>query len=176
MKRKRISKKKLKRDLLLNYNKFNEKYSKLLKEKELNIYDNNIIILKEVKLKFRSCVHKSKKQSLGEKTIENILLKNNKYFLKEVEFNNCINPLTKKKLRFDFYLPNNNLCIEYDGEQHFKSVIEFDGKDNGKALKKRKNLDHIKDEFCKREGIDLLRIRYDDINLDKDLSLILKNY
>ncbi len=176
MSKRKLSKKKLKKDLLLDYNKFNEKYSKLLKEKELDIYDDTIKFIKEEKLKFRSCVYKSKKQSIGEKTIENILLKNNKYFLKEVEFNNCINKLTGKKLRFDFYLPNNNLCIEFDGEQHFRPVLEFDGEDKGKAFKKRKVLDLIKDEFCKKEGIDILRIRYDDINLDRDLTLILKNY
>ena len=30
--------------------------------------------------------------------------------------------LGKGKAKFDFYLPNQNLIIEYDGEQHFKPV------------------------------------------------------
>lgn len=41
-------------------------------------------------------------------------------FEKEKTFIDCVNPKTNFLLRFDFYLPDYNIIIEYDGEQHFK--------------------------------------------------------
>lgn len=35
--------------------------------------------------------------------------------------------LLKKKLRFDFFLPIKNICIEYDGKQHFEPINFFYG-------------------------------------------------
>lgn len=61
------------------------------------------------------------------------------------------------KLPFDFYLPDENLCIEYDGEQHFKSVKHWGG-DLG--LLKRQERDNIKSEFCENNDIFLLRLPY----------------
>lgn len=57
--------------------------------------------------------------SKGEQLIYDILIENNLVFEQQKTFNNCINPKTNKKLRFDFYLPDYNCCIEYDGEQHY---------------------------------------------------------
>lgn len=66
--------------------------------------------------------------------------------------------------RFDFYLPNHNLLIEYDGEHHFRPV-NFNGIDNIRAqhiFDKTKERDKIKDEYARGRGINLLRIRFDD--------------
>ena len=60
-------------------------------------------------------------------------------------------------LPFDFYLPNQNICIEYDGEQHFKPIEKFGGQEN---LKNVQNRDKIKTEFCEKQGITLIRIPY----------------
>lgn len=57
-----------------------------------------------------------------------------------------------------------NICIEYDGEQHFHSVEFFGG--NDRFLKVKKN-DEIKNSYCKQNGIRLIRVRYDD-----DISLL----
>ena len=43
-------------------------------------------------------------------------MNNNIEFKKEKKFKDCKD---KYQLPFDFYLPQYNLCIEFDGEQHF---------------------------------------------------------
>lgn len=62
-----------------------------------------------------------KSQSIPAEKIEKILEKNNIRYIKEKTFDKCVNPKTNRYLRFDFYLPDYNCCIEYDGEQHFKN-------------------------------------------------------
>lgn len=39
-----------------------------------------------------------------------------------------------RSLKFDFYLPDHNILIEFDGEQHFISVDYFGGEDKFKEL------------------------------------------
>ena len=55
------------------------------------------------------------KKSTGEKIIYTILKKNKINFIEQKKFKDCRNKLP---LPFDFYLPDYNLCIEYQGEQH----------------------------------------------------------
>lgn len=96
------------------------------------------------------------KESKGENMISN-LLKNKKIdFEYQKKFKDCF---YKNNLFFDFYLPKYNTCIEYDGEQHFK-VIEYWGGENG--LEQRKKRDKIKNEYCKNNDINLIRIKYDE--------------
>jgi len=57
-------------------------------------------------------------RSIGEEKIENILKEKNINFITQKTFKGCINPKTGYNLRFDFYIPHINLCIEYDGELH----------------------------------------------------------
>ena len=74
---------------------------------------------------------------------------------------------------FDFYLPNFNLCIEYDGLQHFKSVKYWGGIEGFKKLKKH---DKIKNKFCKSNNIKLLRIKYTKFNkIEEILTKFLKS-
>lgn len=72
-------------------------------------------------------------------------------------------------MRFDFYLPDHNTCIEYDGIQHFK-IIEYFGGRSG--FMKQKHRDKIKNNYCKENNIKLLRISYNDFN---NINNILKN-
>lgn len=58
--------------------------------------------------------------SKGEEKIIKILNDNNILFETQKSFDNCLNPETKFKLRFDFYV-DNNFLLEYDGAQHFSS-------------------------------------------------------
>jgi hypothetical protein len=67
-----------------------------------------------------------------------------------------------------------NICIEYQGEQHYKAVEFFGGKDQFKTQQK---LDKIKRDYCKNNNIKLLEIPYWDFNnieqiLLKELNLI----
>lgn len=93
-------------------------------------------------------------ESKGEKIIRCYLEENLIRFESEKSFEECKNI---KKLRFDFYLPEYNLCIEYDGIQHFKP-LEFWG--GNEALLERKKCDLIKTDFCISNNINLLRINY----------------
>ena len=76
-----------------------------------------------------------------------------------------------KPLPFDFYIPDYNLCIEYDGEQHFRPVDYFGGKDR---LIYQQNHDKIKENYCKSKGINLLRIPYNK-NIEEELDNFLFN-
>jgi very-short-patch-repair endonuclease len=105
--------------------------------------------------------------SKGEKEIINILTNNNIKFEIGKNFSNCRH---KRKLKFDFYLPNHNICIEFDGEQHFKNVDYYGGK---KDFEIRKIRDDIKTTFCIENNIILLRIKYDE-NIKNKLKDICK--
>jgi hypothetical protein len=99
------------------------------------------------------------KESKGESIISDFLSSNNIFYIRQKIFKDCKD---KRYLPFDFFLPDYNTCIEYDGEQHFISVNFFGGEDN---LKYRQKHDKIKDDFCIINDIKLLRIKYnDDIN------------
>ena len=65
------------------------------------------------------------------------------------------------RYRFDFYLPKYNLFIEYDGEQHYKPVKFGNDLEEAKInLQKTQSHDKIKNEYCKNNNINLLRIPY----------------
>jgi hypothetical protein len=109
-------------------------------------------------LKGVGCPHCS--ESKGEKLVSEILKKNKISFLRQHRFGDCTNNKQGKfcvKLPFDFYLPNKNICIEYDGKQHFQPVNMFGGDESfeGQVLR-----DKIKDQYCKKNGIKLIRIPY----------------
>ncbi len=93
--------------------------------------------------------------SKGEYIIFKYLRDNEIYFKYQHRFEKCIN---KKKLVFDFFLPDNNMCIEYDGIQHEKPILFF-GKNKFEYYK---NNDRIKNDFCLENKIFLLRITYQD--------------
>lgn len=103
-------------------------------------------------LKGRGC---SKcKMSSGEKLIYDYLTENKIEFQSQKTFNDC---KYKSKLRFDFFIPNKNIVIEYDGEFHFIPIKHWGNEEN---LKYRQKLDKIKTKFCKDNNIELLRIPY----------------
>ena len=60
------------------------------------------------------------RRSLREKVIAKILFDLNIDFIEQYSFNNLRSP-KGVLLRFDFYLPKENVLIEYDGIQHFFS-------------------------------------------------------
>lgn len=67
-----------------------------------------------------------------------------------------------KPLRFDFYLPEYNVCIEYQGEQHYYSVALFGGEE--KFIIQQK-YDELKRLYCKENNIKLIEIPYWDQQL-----------
>lgn len=66
------------------------------------------------------------------------------------------------RYRFDFYLPDYNLMIEYDGEHHYNPVTygTLTDEEAENNLERRQKFDRIKDNYCYRNNINLLRIPY----------------
>ena len=99
-------------------------------------------------------------ESQGEKLITTLLRKHNLPHVRQKRFSDCVNIHGVKRclqLPFDFYLPNSNSCIEYDGEQHFFPVLSFGGE---KAFAETKLRDELKNKYCQEKGINLIRIPY----------------
>ena len=110
------------------------------------------------------------RESKGEKEIRKYLIKNNINFKPQHTFQNCRN---KKLLPFDFYLPDYNICIEYNGLQHYKPITWFGGEEGFIKQQKR---DIIKMEYCKNNNIPLIIIKYNEpivIKLDSYFIQIL---
>jgi hypothetical protein len=110
--------------------------------------------------------------SKGENKILKVLKNKNINFLKNYFFADCKDILN---LTFDFYLPDINICIEYQGKQHYESIDFFGGY---KSFEKQKIHDNIKKEYCKNNNIKLIEIPYWDYKniediLIKKLSLLI---
>ena len=98
--------------------------------------------------------------SKGEIKIKKFLDNNNIYYEQQKHFKEL------NQLSFDFYIPNKNILIEYQGEQHFHSIKFFGGE--AKYLKQIEN-DSIKREFCKNNNFILLEIEYFNYNNIEDI-------
>lgn len=93
--------------------------------------------------------------SIGEANIEKLLLDNNIEYKKQISFKDLKNI---NYLRFDFGIYKNKeliRLIEFDGIQHFKEQNYFTH-----SLIETQNNDKIKNEYCKKNNIPLVRIPY----------------
>ncbi len=79
-----------------------------------------------------------------EKELSDILIENKIEF----QFQKKFEWLGRKTL--DFYLPKYNIAIECQGEQHFKPINYFGGKDKFELVEKN---DFLKQELCKNNNI-----------------------
>lgn len=95
--------------------------------------------------------------SLQNELISNILSELNIKYNSEYTFEDCRNPKTGRKLKFDFYLPDYDILIEYDGEQHFEEKEYLK-----EPLEERLYRDNLKNEYCLKNNISLIRIPYYD--------------
>lgn len=110
-------------------------------------------------------------ESKGEKAISDILNCLNIKYTSQKRFPECRH---KNMLPFDFYVHNkkSKLLIEFDGEQHFKSVEHFGGDENFQITQLR---DKIKNNFALSNNIPLLRIPYtEQDNIESILTNKLK--
>lgn len=109
--------------------------------------------------------------SKGETKVKEWLEAKNINYEPQKRFKGCKD---KKTLPFDFYLPDLNICIEYDGEQHFRPVT-FNGTDLAvceRNFKTTKKHDEMKNKYCEDNGIRLIRIPYYE-NVEEKLDLLL---
>jgi hypothetical protein len=99
-------------------------------------------------------------ESKGEKFIRNILTDNNIQYIPQKQFDDCQTISSKgrcTKLRFDFYLPEYNTVVEYDGIQHHEPVEVFGGLKNLELIQHR---DEIKNQYCRDNDIKMIRVSY----------------
>lgn len=108
-------------------------------------------------------------RSQGEEKIISILQKNNIAFVKEYSFIECKNE-NGYPLYFDFYI-NNKYVVEYDGIQHFQET-------GWEPLEIVQSRDRIKNDWCKKNNIPIIRIPYTALNSIslKDLLLETSQY
>ncbi len=99
-------------------------------------------------------------ESKGERQVAEILDELRVAYTREHRFDNCKD---KHRLSFDFFLPEYNCCIEYDGKQHFEPIAKFGGL---KGLKSNQKRDKIKNLYCRANEIDLIRIPYTEENIE----------
>lgn len=97
-------------------------------------------------------------KSKGEQAVEKYLNEHNIIFETQKRFKDCVD---KKPLPFDFYLPDYNLCIEYQGAQHYIATRRMGDEEQ---LVYRQKHDRIKREYCRDKGINLLEIPYTNLN------------
>lgn len=108
------------------------------------------------------------KRSLGEDKVALFLDTHKIKYETQCIFNNN-NILCKNNyFRVDFYLPENNTIIEYNGQQHYKEVLVF----SERTLEQQKERDSALRQYCKESNINLIEIPYWDYD---NIDGILKN-
>lgn len=135
------------------------------------IYNKKFSDVKDLAFICQKCSDKS--QSIISKKTEEYLIKNKLKYIREYRIDDC---RSIKPLPFDFYLPDYNICIEVDGEQHYEPVAFGRAPkekviDNFRELKIR---DDIKTQYCKDNNIKLIRIPYWEFNDDTYLYTLNK--
>ena len=105
-------------------------------------------------------IDKKTKMSYGEVLISDYLDSKNIKYDYNKSLRDCI---SSSKLRFDFYLPDYNTCVEFDGIQHFLPNALFGG---SKEFEKTKIRDRIKNDWCFVNDINLIRFNYKQSNIE----------
>lgn len=95
--------------------------------------------------------------SRGEKFIKDILTENKVEFEDQKSFEG-LKSRKGKPLKFDFYLLQFNLCIEYQGVQHYSPQEHFGGVEN---FKEQLDRGERKRKYCNDNNIELWEIKYD---------------
>lgn len=98
-------------------------------------------------------------KSIGEDRVETFLKNHNIKYEREHRFKDCVR--VQRPMPFDFYIPNKNTAIEFDGVQHFQVIGKFGGQES--FTQTRLN-DNFKTEYCKSKGINLIRISYKELD------------
>ena len=123
----------------------------------------------------------SKRMSLGEFKIYTILKKFKVEFKQEFTFYN-LRSEKDRRLRFDFGILNKNkyLLIEFDGKHHYEKV-RWNSYDSEKQINDKyeyiQKCDNQKNDYVRTNNHHLLRIRYDDVDIEnKILDFMIKYY
>lgn len=95
-------------------------------------------------------------------------------YIREYSFKDLVSK-KRKKLRFDFYLPDLNILIECQGRQHYEYAGGFFTEEEFKNLLER---DKQKERYCKDNNISLIKIPYTDYDIinQEYLTNLLQTY
>lgn len=108
---------------------------------------------------YQTPIGQSVRQSPTERRISLVLKKSKVKFVTECSFKGF--GYENYSYRFDFYLPDYNVIIEYDGKHHLKEKIKLN--------------DNIKNKFCKDNGIKIYRFNIKHyVDLEKYIVRLLK--
>lgn len=117
-----------------------------------NIYETSFSdYYNNSQIRCRKC---SKAYSSGELRIKEHLDSRGINYIHEKQFPDCVD---KKVLPFDFYLPDYNAVIEFDGQHHFSPDVW--GEEHYLTTQRH---DEIKNQYCKDHGMRIIRIPYYD--------------
>lgn len=127
-----------------------------------NIFTTQGAHIRSGKIKSCGCVH-----SQNEQMITQLFIDNNIDFATQYTFSD-LKGLGGRSLRFDFAVFKNNTLshlIEYNGAQHY---IQPEGK-WGNGFEQLQYHDNLKKEYCKKNNIKLIIIKYDQEYTLQDL-------
>lgn len=110
-------------------------------------------------------------QSKGEAKLKSIFQENNITYISQKQYPTCT--YNGNKLRFDFYLPQYDVLIEYDGSLHFQYQQTERSWNNSEKLQETQVRDKAKDEWCQQNQVHLIRISYMNFNT-MDINFINK--
>lgn len=117
----------------------------------ISVFGNNL-----TRLHTTSCGCASR--SIGEENIAKLLEENNVSYSCEYTFADLV---SKKKLRFDFAIFKDDKLshlIEFDGRQHNNNYTPWN---SDETLEERQSRDKMKDDYCLKNNIKLIRIPYE---------------
>lgn len=113
--------------------------------------------------------------SYGEQKIQDALAVLGIKFESQKKFNSLYGMPTQQNnttinghnaLRFDFFLSDKRLCIEYDGIQHWPERLSSGSRFNTPELNQRRAMhDKIKNQWCVDNGLSLIRVSYEAFEL-----------
>ena len=147
--------------LLSNYTNMNTKVTMQCKKCNY-IWDVNPSNLLYDKTSCPKC-----KTSHGERVISKYLDNNNIIYEYQKKFDSLLG-VGNGKLSYDFYLPNENMLIEFQGKQHYKPVSAYGGEEQFKVQQEH---DRRKRQYANDNNIKLLEIPYWDYeNIEEILT------
>lgn len=106
--------------------------------------------------------------SRGEKKIQMFLDEHGIIYEREKRFHKLYGATKNSRLRYDFFLPDYNILMEYDGEHHFRPVRTKGRLTQTEANKKHKVTkinDKKKNDYAEKNGYTLLRIKYTEYDV-----------
>ena len=103
--------------------------------------------------------------SAGENRVLAWLINNKIEYIRQYAINNDYPFCLNKKIKVDFYLPDFNTIIEYNGKQHYEDGWFF----KEKGFERQQNRDMALKKYCKEHKIRLIEIPYKNMGNIEDI-------